>query len=138
MSYDLMVFAPEAAPKKREAFLAWYDEQAEWGEGHSYADPAVASPALQAFYADIVHTFPALALEDLAGEDNDEDSPGTDYTIGKSLIYITFSWDQIDEAHATVTRLAAKHGVGFFDVSSDIAETWLPDGKGDLYIAHSD
>ena len=29
MSYDLMVFAPEAAPSKRAAFLDWYDEQTE-------------------------------------------------------------------------------------------------------------
>ncbi|HEX8610229.1 MAG TPA: hypothetical protein VF800_03000 [Telluria sp.] len=147
MSYDLMVFAVEAAPKKREPFLAWHEEQTELGEDHSYADPAVTTPALQAFYADIVQTFPAMPLderedadEDDEEDDEDEDDNGTDtdYTIGTAFIYMSFPWNQIDDAHATVTRLAGRHGVGFFDVSSDIAETWLPDGKGGLYLAHAD
>ena len=130
MSYDLMVFDPAAAPaKKRGPFLDWYDQQAEWGEGHSYADPAVSSAPLQAFYAAIVATFPAIETDE---------GPGTDYTIGKSVIYITFEWDKIDQAHETVFRLASEHKLGFFDVSSDLAETWLPDGKGGLYIAHGD
>jgi hypothetical protein len=130
MSYDLMVFAPDAAPaKKRGPFLDWYDQQAEWGEGHSYMDPAVSSAALQAFHAELVQAFPAQS---------DDDGPGTDYTIGKSVIYMTFEWDNVDSAHEAVFRLAAKHGLGFFDVSSDLAETWLPDNKGGLYIAHSD
>ncbi|RSZ55578.1 hypothetical protein HF313_08885 [Massilia atriviolacea] len=136
MSYDLMVFAPDTAPKKRAPFLAWHEEQTELGEDHSYADPAVATPALQAFYADIVQVFPAMALDE--DEEEDEDSTETDYTIGQAFIYMSFPWNRIDDAHATVTRLAGQHGLGFFDVSSDIGETWLPDGKGGLYIAHSD
>jgi hypothetical protein len=130
MSYDLMVFAPDAAPaKKRGPFLEWYDQQSEWGEDHGYDDPAVCSPALRAFYDEIAQTFPPLR------EDDDE---GTDYTIGKSVIYMTFGWDSIDAAYETVFRIASKHAVGFFDVSSDLAETWLPDGKGGLYVAHAD
>jgi hypothetical protein len=132
MSYDLMVFAPQDAPaKKRGAFLDWYDQQAEWGEGHDYDDPAVCAPALRAFYGELVQAFPAL-------DDSAEDGPGTDYTIGKSVIYMTFEWDKVDEAHEAVFRLAGKHAIGFFDVSSDLAEAWLPDGKGGLYLAHSD
>jgi hypothetical protein len=129
MSYDLMVFDPAAAPKKRAPFLDWYDQQAEWDEGHDYDDPAVSSAALQVFYADIAQAFPPQ---------QEEDGPGTDYTIGKAVIYMTFEWDNIDAAHETVFRLAAEHLLGFFDVSSDLAEAWLPDGKGGLYIAHSD
>ena len=130
MSYDLMVFDPASAPaKKRSPFLDWYEQQTEWAEDHGYDDPAVASAPLQAFYAAIAALFPAM---------EEEDGPGTDYTIGKALIYITFAWDQIDQAHETVARLAAEHKLGFFDVSSDLAETWLPDAKGGLYIAHSD
>lgn len=125
-----MVFAPDAAPaKKRGPFLDWYDQQSEWEEDHDYDDPAVCAPALKAFYEDIVREFPAQT---------EDDGPGTDYTIGRALIYMTFEWERIDEAHATVFRLAAAHNLGFFDVSSDLAETWLPDAKGGLYIAHSD
>lgn len=129
MIYDLMVFAPEAAPaRKRGPFLDWYDQQTEWEEDHSYDDPAVSTPALRAFYNELVPDFPP----------SDDDESGTDYTIGKSLIYITFAWDKVDQAHEAVFRLAGKHALGFFDASSDLAETWLPDGKGGLYLAHSD
>ena len=34
--------------------------------------------------------------------------------------------------------LAAKHGVGFFNASSDNAEVWLPNGEGGLSLAHSE
>ena len=130
MSYDLMVFDPDAAPaKKRGPFLDWYDQQAEWDEGHSYDDPAVSSPALAAFYQELVAMFPAQ---------QEDEGPGTDYTIGRSVIYMTFEWDKVDQAHEAVFSLAAKHKLGFFDVSSDLAEAWMPDAKGGLFIAHSD
>lgn len=130
MSYDLMVFAPDLAPaKKRGPFLDWYEQQSEWEEEHTYDNPAVSTPALRAFYEELARDFAPL---------KDDDDDGTDYTIGKAVIYMSFPWDKVDEAHAAVVRLAGKHALGFFDVSSDIAETWLPDGKGGLYIAHSD
>lgn len=135
MSYDLMVFDPAAAPAKRPAFLDWYEAQTGWTEDHGYDDPAVATPALRAFYAELAATF-APAPD--AGGDAEPDS-GTDYTIGRALIYMTFlDWDRIDAAHDAVFQLAAKHELGFFDVSSDLAEAWLPDRKGGLRIAHSD
>jgi hypothetical protein len=134
MSYDLMVFDPAAAPAKRPAFLDWYDEHTEWDEDRAYDDPAASAPSLQAFYADMIAAFPAMSTASPPEEES-----GTDYTIGPSLIYMTFhDWDKIDQAHDTVVRLAGKHGLGFFDVSSDLAEVWLPDNKGGLRIAHSD
>ena len=103
MSYDLMVFAPDAAPAKRAAFLDWYDEQTEWGEDHDYDDPAVAAPALQAFYADLATEFPPVL------PDEAEPESGTDYTIARTLIYMSFlDWDRIDAAWEAVHRLAAR------------------------------
>ena len=132
MSYDLMVFAPEAAPSKREAFLDWYDQQTEWGDEQAYDNPALASPALQAFFAELGTEFPPV-------QDDADGESGTEYTIAPSLIYLSFlDWDKIDRAHEAVFSLAGKHGLGFFDVSSDLAEAWLPDNKGGLRLAHSD
>jgi hypothetical protein len=137
MSYDLMVFAPGAAPPKRPAFLDWYDAQTAWDEDHSYIDPAVAAPALQTFYADLAAEFPPAPAD--VPEPQPQPESGTDYTIGRALIYMSFlDWDRIDAAWEAVYRLAAKHELGFFDVSSDLAEVWLPDRKGGLRIAHSD
>lgn len=133
MSFDLMVFAPDAAPAKRPAFLDWYEEQTAWTEEHGYDDAGVAGPALRAFYAELAADFPP------APGDEPDPASGTDYTIGKSLIYMSFlDWDRIDAAWEAVHRLAAKHALGFFDVSSDLAEVWLPDRKGGLRVAHSD
>ena len=139
MSYDLMVFAPADAPAKRPAFLDWYEAQAEWPEDHGYDNPAVAAPALQAFYAELSAAFPPVPPDAEPPTDDAAAESGTDYTIGRSLIYMSFlDWDKIDAAHEAVSRLAAKHELGFFDVSSDLAEVWLPDRKGGLRIAHSD
>ena len=132
MSYDLMVFAAEAAPSKREAFLDWYDQQTDWRDDQGYDNPALATPALQAFFAELSAEFPPAQADS-------DDETGTEYTIAPSLIYLSFlDWDKIDRAHEAVFSLAGKHGLGFFDVSSDLAEAWLPDKKGGLRIAHSD
>jgi hypothetical protein len=132
MSYDLMVFAPDAAPAKRPAFLDWYDEQTEWDLDRAYDDDAVAAPALQAFYADLAAEFPPISGDDTEGG-------AAEYTIAPALIYMSFvDWDRVDAAWEAVHRLAAKHEIGFFDVSSDLAEVWLPDRKGGLRVAHSD
>lgn len=130
MSYDIMVFDPAAAPPKRPAFLDWYDAQTEWGDAHDYDDPAICSAALGAFYADIVQIFPPI-------QDDNEDE-GTDYTIAAQLIYMSFQWDAVDQAHETILLLAGKHKLGVFDPSSDLAEVWLPDRKGGLFLAHAD
>ena len=53
MSYDMMVFEPSAAPREAAAFIAWFEKQAQWGENHEYDDPAVSSPALQAWLAEM-------------------------------------------------------------------------------------
>lgn len=128
-----MVFAPDAAPAKRPAFLDWYDEQTDWDDDLACDDPAVAAPALQAFYADLAAEFPPIPSD---GTDADG---AADYTITPALIYINFvDWDRVDAAWEAVHRLAAKHELGFFDVSSDLAEVWLPDRKGGLRVAHSD
>jgi hypothetical protein len=48
MSYDLMVFSKEAAPKTKPEFMAWYDTQVKWAEEHGYNDSAITTPELQA------------------------------------------------------------------------------------------
>ncbi|AVP96852.1 hypothetical protein C7S18_06390 [Ahniella affigens] len=138
MSYDLMVFAPSAAPKKRAAFLDWYDEQSEWEEDHSYDNPDVSTPALRAWFMDMIKSFPALNGPFAANDSADTEAAGTDYSIGRSVIYAAFPWSKAEQAYETMFALAEKHGVGFFNASSEQAEVWLPDGTGGLKLAHSD
>ena len=125
MSYDLMVFEPSVAPQDRDAFMKWYGEQTEWSESHSYEDPAVASPALQRWFAEMIQSYPPLNGP-LASDDVD-DPRVTDHCIGRNVIYSAFAWSCAEDAFTTMKSLAAKHGVGFFDVSSSDGEILFPD-----------
>jgi hypothetical protein len=115
MSYDLMVFSPEAAPKTPTDFMAWYATQTEWTEGHSYDDPAITTPGLRAWLLEMVQTFPDMNGPD-AMDDHTSDHE-TDYGIGRAVIYAAFSWSLAKEAYETAHRLAQKHQVGFYDPS---------------------
>lgn len=132
-----MVFAPDAAPRAREDFLDWYEAQAEWEEDHGYDDPAVSTPALRAWFLDMIAAYPPLNGPHAKEELPEDEASATDYSIGKSLVYASFSWSKSEQAYEDAFRLAAKHGLGFFNASSDLAEVWLPDGKAGLILAHS-
>ena len=120
MSYDLLVFEPSAAPRNREHFLVWWDEQAQWSEEHGYNDPSVCSPALQNWYRAITKSFPNL---NGPGVSDDEIGPRhTDYSLGKSVIYAAFAWPEAETAYPLVRELAVEHQVGFFDASCDEPE----------------
>lgn len=138
MSYDLMVFDVDAAPRERAQFLAWYEIQTEWGEPHDYHDPAVTSASLRAWFLDIAAVF-APMNGPLAADDVDEaDMRATDYSIGRTVIYAAFAWSQAQDAYETAFALAGRHGVGFFHASSELGEAWWPDGQGTLALAHAD
>ncbi len=137
MSYDLMVFVPESAPAGRGEFLDWYESQSEWEEEHSYDDPAVTAPSLSDLFKEIVTIFPALNGPYAIDELPEDESLLADYCIGKHVLYIGFSWSKVDQAYSELHRLAAKHKVGFFDVSSDSGAVWLPGADGQFKVAHA-
>lgn len=137
MSYDLMVFAVEAAPKDRAAFLEWYEGHTEWEEDHSYDNPDVSAPALKAWFLEMIQSWPAMNGPFSSEDFPEDDSTVTDYSVGREVIYAAFAWSKAEPAYDAVVALAAKHGVGFFNASSDGAQVWLPDGKGGLQLAHS-
>ena len=135
MSYDLMVFDANVAPRDREEFLAWYRSQASWSEPHDYNDPSVTADKLKAWYGAITQEFPNMnGPEALTWDVADERWDGaslTDYSIGKSVIYAAFRWSQAEHAYDRVRALAVTAGVGFYDVSGD-------EGDGEIWIPGSD
>ena len=128
MSYDLMVFEPSAAPQNRTEFMKWYEKQTEWAEDHSYEDHSVASPSLQAWFKEMIQTFPPMNGP-LASDDDDDNPRVTDYCIGHDVIYCAFAWSLAEEAFQKMRELSVKHCVGFFDASSDNGEILFPDGS---------
>lgn len=128
MSYDLMVFEKESAPKNRKDFMDWYNKQTEWSESHDYDDPKVSSPKLRDWFNDMVKIFPAMNGP-FASDDFDNDNV-SDYSIGKDVIYVAFAWSVAEQAYNNMIDLAEKVGVGFFDVSADNGGIYFPvDGK---------
>lgn len=68
----------------------------------------------------------------------EDESSVTDYSVGKFVIYAAFAWSKAEKAHQDMFQTAARNGIGFLDASSDLAEVWLPDGKGGLTLTHSE
>jgi hypothetical protein len=123
MSYDLMVFDPDAAPRDRESFMAWYEEQTEWSEDHGYNDPVVSTSSLQAWFREMIQFFPAMNGPYAVDSDASEVA---DYSVGRTVIYSAFAWSVAEQAYDKTRELAIKHRVGFFDVSSDDGEILFP------------
>ncbi len=125
MSYDLMVFDPASASREREAFIAWYQAQAEWTEDHGYDDPAVATAELRLWYQKMRQIYPNMNGPDAANDDQLDRA--ADYSIGKHVIYAAFPWSLAEEVYLDVRRLAVECRVGFYDASGD-------DGDGEIYF----
>ena len=134
MSYDLAIFDPLVAPRERTKFLEWYDAETEKEEpGDQYNDPP--TPALRGWFFEMIKEFPPMNGPYAPSALTDEVE--ADYSIGKHLIYVTFVWSAVDRAYEATFRLAGKHRVGFFDVSSEKASVWLPTSAGQLVLGHS-
>jgi hypothetical protein len=130
MSYDILVFDPAHAPKEREAFLRWWDAQAEWSEPHPYNDPAFTTPSLRAWFMEMIERFPALNGPYAASRDR----RAADYCIGYNVIYVAISSDK-HATHERAFELAGKHRLGFFEASSSDGEIWLPGDGNELVLA---
>src|SRR5262245_2162945 len=113
-----MVFAREAAPEGREAFMGWFHKITKWGEEHDYDDPAYTSPKLRDWYGDMVSVFPAMNGPDGVADDHPALSSDhvTDYTCARDAIHA--GWNVAEEAYYHTFMYAAIHKVGFFDVSA--------------------
>jgi hypothetical protein len=130
MSYDLMVFQPDVAPRTRDAFMGWYNDQTQWSEGHSYDDPAITSNNLRSWFMEMIDSYPALNGPFAKEEDEDNDFV-TDYSVGRDVIYVAFPWSLAEQAYDKMKALAQKHKVGFFDASADQGDILFPDSNGE-------
>jgi hypothetical protein len=135
MSYDLMVFEPEAVPVEHDEFLEWYSRQTKWSEDHGYDDPANTSEHLRGWFHDMVQMFPPMNKPVSLDDPPMDENSSTDYAIGRDFIYASFAWSKSEAAYMTVARLAEKHRLGLFNASSTGEEVWVP-GDGQMVLAH--
>jgi hypothetical protein len=134
MSYDLLVFDAKTAPNKRDEFLDWYDVRTEWEGEESYDNPANTTPELRAWFMEMIQKYPPMNGPFAPDSFPDDESLVSDYSIGSELIYVAFAWSNAEKAFFDMKALAAKHGVGFFNISSDSSDVWGPDGMGNLRL----
>ena len=132
MSYDLAVFEPRDEFCNRPDFLSWYEDRTNWSASWDYSDPTNTTVTLQAWYREMIQTFPPLN-----GPDRPEnmDLCAANYSIGPDIICVSFSGSHAVDAYETVFRLASRHGAGFFNASGN-GETWLPGSNGQLQLIH--
>ena len=135
MSYDLMVFEPDAVPAGHDEFLEWYARQTKWSEDHGYDDPAITTGHLRAWFHEIAQMFPPMNKPISLDQPPPDESSSTDYAIGRDFIYASFAWSKSEAAYMTVARLAEKHRLGLFNASSSGEEVWVP-GDGRMVLAH--
>jgi hypothetical protein len=120
MSFDLMVFDKAKAPKFYEDFLNWTSEQTEWEEERDYNSAAGTALPLVSWFMEMKETFPPLngpycLSDEDAFSSKEIENHLTDYSIGSSIIYAAFAWPAAEEACELAVKIAAKHGVGFFN-----------------------
>lgn len=123
MAYHILAFDPDAT--SIEQFEPWWGTEQEWLEDHSYDDPAVSTPALRAFYRDLIVNFPPMngpdAPSDLEIEKNPALEEGmTDYCIGRHLVYLGAAWGISGAIEDECVRLAGIHNIALAFVS------WTP------------
>ena len=136
MSYDVMVFDTAGVPTDRAGFLAWYSGVARLGDGRPVADPAIASPVLRAWYADMRKGFPAISGPDAGDIAVMENDNRAEYRFAPNAVFASFTWEASRLAQRQAQKLARAHGIGLFDVSSNDAAVWSPNDKGMFQVIH--
>ncbi|HVY90515.1 MAG TPA: hypothetical protein VG942_16735 [Hyphomonadaceae bacterium] len=133
MSYDLMVFDPAGPPADRTGFLSWYSDIARWGDGRLASDPSATAPAVQAWYRDMIRSYPAVTGPDAAPGRIEERN--AEYRFAPKAVFAAFQWEVARPVQLQAVKLARIHGVGLFEVSGDEGAVWAPD-KGAFKLIH--
>jgi hypothetical protein len=115
MSYDLMVFDPDLAPRKAEVG-DWHRglmEEDDRGSDDPFDPVSGKSIRLRAFYDDLRVDFPAMNGPDQTDDVDNEQVTG--YAFYPGFIYMDFRWSAAEAGSKSVLALAEKHGLGLFD-----------------------
>ena len=110
MSYDILIFEPDVVTD--EDFPRWWKQVvSQWDEPYDFSTIEGSTPAIRAFYRDIIRTFPpfngpyALTEEELDAREA-EGLPVADYTIGTDFIFISVGWSDANALVKIVGQMA--------------------------------
>ena len=123
MSYDLLIFEPDSATD--EDFPQWWEQVvAQWDEPGDFSTIDGSTPAIRAFYRDLIRVFPpfngpdALSEEELE-EREEQGLPVAGYTIGTDYIYISVGWSDANALVKIVGQMAWTQRLAVAYVSED-------------------
>ena len=122
MSYDILIFEPDVVTD--EDFPQWWDRVSRWEEPRDYDTTEGSTPAIRAFYRDLIRAFPPFngpdALSDAELEEREEQGlPVADYTIGADYIYIGVGWSDANALVKIVGQMAWTQRLAVAYVSED-------------------
>ena len=122
MSYDILIF--ESGAVTDEDFPQWWDRVSRWEEPRDYDTTEGSTPAIRAFYRDLIRAFPPFngpdALSDAELEEREEQGlPVADYTIGADYIYIGVGWSDANALVKIVGQMAWTQRLAVAYVSED-------------------
>ena len=125
-----MIFEPAAVSD--EDFPQWWEQVSRWEEPRDYDTTEGSTPAIRAFYRNLIRAFPPFngpdALSDAELEEREEQGlPVADYTIGEDLVYVGVGWSAANALVTTVSELAWTHRLAVAYVSDDGAIVRPPD-----------
>lgn len=129
-----MVFDPSAPPRDRDGFITWYVCQTQWDPAVDCNDPNIAPEALRRWFFEMIAEFPAM--NGPHASEHFENPKLSDYCFTRAAVFACFAWSELEAAYCAVLERARKHGVGFFDISADDGEVWLPDQAGHYVPVH--
>jgi hypothetical protein len=135
MSYDVAVFEPTISLRDRSAFLHWFELRTQWGP--SATDSGNSTPRLRSWFDEMIKTFPSMSTQDRPPmDDADAWERAVDYSFAGDMIYVAISGERAEMGYELISRLAAKFGVGIYDVS-DAGDVWFPTLDGGLEVVHT-
>ena len=122
MSYDILIFEPDAVTD--EDFPQWWEQVSRREEPRDYDTTEGSTPAIRAFYRDLIRAFPPFngpdALSDAELEEREEQGlPVADYTIGADYIYIGVGWSDANALVKIVGQMAWTQRLAVAYVSED-------------------
>ena len=122
MSYDILIFESDAVTD--EDFPLWWDRVSQWEEPRHYESIERATPAIRAFYRDLIRSFPPFNGPDALSEEELEEReveglPVADYTIGADYIYISVGWSDASALVKIVGQMAWTQRLAVAYVSED-------------------
>ena len=123
MSYDILIFEPDSATD--EDFPRWWEQMvAQWDGPGDFSSIDGSTPAIRAFYRDLIRVFPPFNGPDALSEEELEEReveglPVADYTIGADYIYISVGWSDANALVKTVGQMAWTQRLAVAYVSED-------------------